>query len=406
MKLNDLKEQRALKLAEARALVDKADAEKRAMTGDEQKAFDGLKAEIQKIEADEARAAFLADAERRAIGAPVDKAAAELEKRISVIDAINAQVEGRAIAGALAEYNQEQRHQRAAPRGVLVPASLFAEQRAAQTTTTAATITPDDYRPDQFVGILRNALVVRSLGARVLSDLRGDVVIPRQKTSHTAEWLAEGDALTDSGMTFDSIKLQPRHVGAITELSRQLLQQANPAIESLVRNDFVAVVSAAVDKALISGDGVKEPKGLLTAATGTGTLATPSWAAVLELIEGLALKNINPNHWLTSPEVATVLRSTLKASSAGSEHLLQDGQLAGLPVAVTNQVGKNGTTGQIILGDFSEMIVGQWGGIDVLANQYAEGPYSRGAVQVRILTTLDMIPRRPEAFTIVNDVTL
>lgn len=406
MKLNDLREARALKLAEARALVDKADAEKRAMTGDEQKAFDGLKAEIQKIEQDEARAAFLAEAERRAIGSPVDKAAAELEKRISVIDAINAQVEGRAIAGALAEYNQEQRHQGAAPRGVLVPASLFAEQRAAQTTTTAATITPDDYRADQFVGILRNALVVRSLGARVLSDLRGDVVIPRQKTSHTAKWLAEGDALTDSGMTFDSIKLQPRHVGAITELSRQLLQQANPAIESLVRNDFVAVVSAAVDKALISGDGVKEPKGLLTAATGTGTLATPSWAAVLELIEGLALKNISPNYWLTSPEVATVLRSTLKAASAGSEYLMQNGQMAGLPVAVTNQVGKNTTTGQIILGDFSEMIVGQWGGIDVLANQYAEGPYSRGAVQVRILTTLDMIPRRPEAFTVIDDVTL
>lgn len=406
MKLNDLKEQRAQKLADARALVDKADAEKRAMTGEEQKAFDGLKAEIQKIEADEARAAFLAEAERRAIGAPVDKAAAELEKRISVIDAINAQVEGRAIAGALAEYNQEQRHQGAAPRGVLVPASLFAEQRAAQTTTTAATITPDDYRADQFIGILRNALVVRSLGARVLSDLRGDVVIPRQKTSHTAQWLSEGDPLVDSGMTFDSIKLQPRHVGAITELSRQLLQQSNPAIEELVRNDFVAVVSAAVDKALISGDGVKEPKGLLTAATGTGTLATPSWAAVLELIEGLALKNISPNYWLTSPEVATVLRSTLKAASAGSEYLMQNGQMAGLPVAVTNQVGKNTTTGQIILGDFSEMIVGQWGGIDVLANQYAEGPYSRGAVQVRILTTLDMIPRRAEAFTIVNDVTL
>ena len=405
MKLNDLREHRALKLAEARALVDKADAEKRAMTGEEQKAFDGLKAEIQKIEQDEARAAFLAEAERRAIGAPVDKAAAELEKRISVIDAINAQVEGRAISGALAEYNAEQRNQGAAPRGVLVPASLF-EQRAAQTTTTAATITPDDYRPDQFVGILRNALVVRSLGARVLGGLRGDVVIPRQKTSHTAEWLAEGDALTDSGMTFDSVKLQPRHVGAITELSRQLLQQSNPAIEELVRNDFVAVVSAAVDKALIHGDGLKEPEGLLTAATGTGTLATPSWAAVLALIEDLALKNISPSHWLTSPEVATVLRSTLKAASAGSEYLMQNGQMAGLPVAVTNQVGKNTTTGQIILGDFSEMIVGQWGGIDVLANQYAEGPYSRGAVQVRILTTLDMIPRRPEAFTIIDDVTL
>lgn len=94
---------------------------------------------------------------------------------------------------------------------------------------------PEDFRADQFVGLLRNSMVVRSLGARVLPNLRGDVVIPRQATSSTAQWLAEGDSLSDSGMTFNNITLKPKHVGAITELSRQLLQQANPSIEQLVR---------------------------------------------------------------------------------------------------------------------------------------------------------------------------
>ena len=60
----------------------------------------------------------------------------------------------------------------------------------------------------------------------------------------------------------------------------------------------------------------------------------------------------------------------------------------------------------MILGDFSEMIVGTWGSVDILTNQFAEGPYSRGAVQVRILTTMDMVPRREDAFTVIDDIAL
>jgi hypothetical protein len=44
--------------------------------------------------------------------------------------------------------------------------------------------------------------------------------------------------------------------------------------------------------------------------------------------------------------------------------------------------------------------------VDVVTNPFAEGPFSRGAVQVRILTTCDMVPRREDAFTVIDDVTL
>ena len=188
-------------------------------------------------------------------------------------------------------------------------------------------------------------------------------MIPRQKTSATAYWLSEGDALTDSGLTFDSIGLKPRHVGGITELSRQLLQQSNPSIEQLVRDDFVNVVSQAVDRAMLHGNGTTEPEGLVTASTGTGTLATLTWATVLTVLEGLALANINPNYWLTSPHIVTKLRSTLKAAGLPG-YLMESGQLAGLPVAVSQHLAnKAGTpaTGRMILGDFTEMIIGTWG---------------------------------------------
>ena len=404
MQLHQIREAKAARVSEARSLL----ASMPTLTPEAQTKFDAIKAEIVNLEGQEARAQFVEDAERRSLGTPVHKSVTDLENSISIVEAIAAHAENRSLTGALAEYNQEQKRQGVQAKGVLIPHSLF-EQRAAQTTTTAAGIVPEDFRADQFVGLLRNSMVVRSLGARVLPNLRGDVVIPRQATTSTAQWLAEGDALTDSGLTFDSIGLTPKHVGAITELSRQLLQQSNPAIESLVRQDFIDVVSLAIDRALIHGDGLKEPEGLLTAATGTGTLGAPTWAKVMTVLQGLAMKNITPNAWLTHPEVATKLRSMLTIDGLPGWMLDDNGRLAGIPVAISNQlVKKAGTpaTGRMIVGDFSEMIVGTWGSVDVVTNMYAEGPFSRGAVQVRILTTCDMVPRREDAFTVIDDITL
>ena len=405
MQLHEIREARAAKVAEARSLL--ASVNGQNLTPEAQTKFDAIKAEITALEGQEARAQLVEDWERRSLGQPVDKSRTALESRISLVDAIAAHAEQRSLSGALAEFNAEQKRQGVQAKGVLIPASLF-EQRAAQTTTTAAGIVPEDFRADQFVGLLRNSMVVRSLGARVLPNLRGDVVIPRQATTSSAQWLAEGDALTDSGMTFNNITLKPKHVGAITELSRQLLQQSDPSIESLVRDDFINVVSLAIDKALIHGDGVKEPEGLLTAATGVGNLATLNWANVLTVLQGLALKNITPNAWLTHPKVATVLRKTLREAGLPG-YLLDNGQLAGVPVAVTNQLAEKAGSpakGRMICGDFSEMFVGTWGSVDVVTNMFAEGPFSRGAVQVRILTTCDMVPRREDAFTVIEDIAI
>ena len=407
MTIAAIRENRAAKVAEMRTLLNTAQGEKRSLNQAEQTAFDTLKAAVTNLEGEESRALFLEDAERRSLGHVADKHATSLEKQISIVDAINAQVENRALTGALAEYNQEQKRNGTQAQGVLIPQSLF-EQRAAQTTTTAAGIVPEDFAASQFVGLLRNAMLVKSLGARVLPNLRGDTVIPRQATTATAQWIAEGTALTDSGITFDNITLKPKHVGALTELSRQLLQQSNPAIEQLVRDDFVQVVGLAIDKAMIHGNGTTEPEGLLTAATGTGTLATLNWTTILKVIEDLGLVNVNPNAWLTHPAIVTKLRAALKTAGLPG-YLLENGQMAGLPVYSTNQLdAKAGSPnkGRIIVGDFTEMVVGTWGSVDLLANPYAEGPYSRGAVQVRILTTMDMIPRRENAFAVIDDLAL
>lgn len=407
LKIHEIREARAAKVAEARALLDTAQGK---LNAEQQKTFDGLKAAITDLEGQEQRAAFVEECERRSMGQPADKQAAQLESRISVIDAINAQIEGRALNGALGEFNAEQKRMGITSRGVLVPASLF-EKRA--TTATAAQIVPDDFAPNEYVGLLRNSMVVQRLGARVLPNLRGDLVVPKVATAHTAEWLAEGDKLTGSNATYDSIKLTPRHVGAKTELSRQLLQQSSPAVEALVRDDFVQIVSLALDLAMLHGDGIKEPLGLVgrTGLAGdvqTGNLATLSWATFLELFEKLALVNANPNGIVTHPEVVTKLRSTLKTTGLPG-YLMENGQVGGINVSMTNQLqAKAGAPdkGRLILGDFSQILIGQWGALDILANPYAQDSFDAGAVQIRVMATMDMQARHEAAFVLVEDLGL
>lgn len=407
MRLNDIREQKAGKIAEMRALAG-ADS----MTSEAKIKFDALKKQVEELEQDEARAQFVEDMERRDLGTPVDTSRRNMESQVNVLDAIACQVENRSATGALAEFQAEAKRQGLTARngGILVPTSIF-EKRATQTTTTNASIVPDDYKADQFIGLLRNSLLVRGLGARVLTGLRGDTVLPKQTGAATAYWVDEGDSLTESSATFSSIKLTPRHVGALSSLSRQLVQQANPAIEQLVRDDFSAVVSLAVDKALLHGTAAnKQPVGILNVSgIETASLATLDWEAVLAMLEKLALQNVTPNAIITHPKAATVLQTTLKDSVAGAAYLMQGGRMADLPVHVTGQLdGKTGTpsTGRLIAGDFSQLVIGEWGATEILANPYAAGYYEKGDVQLRILHTMDAVVRHPKAFVVADDLGL
>ena len=409
MKVADLREARAAKVGEMRAMLQKAEQEKRSLTDAEKAAFDNLKGEVTTLEGDEQRAQFMADMERRQAGDPVaDKPAAQLEQRVSLLKVLQAAMEGRALTGAEAEYAAEtERRTGRKAQGVFVPASLF-EKRATLTTTTPELI-GTDHRADQFIAPFRDALLARRLGVRVLSGLRGNLSIPKYGTGLSVGWVAENQAVPESNLDMDSVTLTPKHAGGVTELSRQLIQQASPDVEQLVRDDFAFMLAKAIDSALIKGGGANEPKGVMsTAGIQTANLATLSWANVSAMIGKLEAVNANvaSSAWLVAPAAAGALRTTLKSASAGANYLLQDGRLGELPVYVTNQVPTVGTApakNVAILGDWSQVMLGIWSEIDILVNPFAEAPYKKGNVLVRAMSTVDIGVRHPEAFVVASD---
>lgn len=413
MTLQEIRQRKAARTAEARAIVAKAETEKRQLTTEESTSFNTIRADIESLEQDEQRQQFLDDAERRSTGVTITgnpDTVANLESRVSLLRVLQAGVENRALIGAELEYAQEtERRTGRKAQGVFVPMSAL--ERRVNTTGSAPELVPTDHRADLYIQPLRNKLLARRLGVRVLSGLHGNVSIPKHGTGVSVGWVAENGAVPDSDVNPSNITLTPRHAGGLTELSRQLIMQSSPDVEQLVRDDFAAVLAQAIDSALIKGGGANEPVGVLsTVGIQTANLATLNWANVLAMKAKAELANVDASSWLFNPSVAAKLAGAEKSTGTGIYLLNDEGRMAGLQSYSTNQVPNDATpdpdTGIAILGDWSQVLLGIWSEIDILVNPYAQPAYGRGGVLVRAMSTVDVGVRHPQAFVVASDIAL
>lgn len=417
MTLQEIRQRKAAKVAEQRALLAKATNESRNLNADESAKFDALKAEVTELEAAESRQQFVDEQERRAAGVTITTGTggdtvAALESRVSLLDVLQAGVEGRALTGAAAEYQQEtERRTGRKAQGAFVPMSLL-EKRAPVTTGTAPELVPTDHRGDLYIAPLRKKLLARRLGVRVLSGLHGNVSIPKGGTDTSVGWVAENGAVPETDIDPANVTLSPKHAGGYLELSRQLIMQGSPDVEQLVRDDFAAVLAQAIDSALIAGTGAgAQPRGVLnTVGVQTHSLATLNWANVLAMKAKAEIANADATSWMFSPTVAAKFAGTEKAAGTAVYLMGDDGKIAGIQSYSTNQVPANATpdpdTGIAILGDWSQVLLGIWSEIDILVNPYAQPAYGRGGALIRAMSTVDVAVRHPQAFVTASDLAL
>ena len=70
------------------------------------------------------------------------------------------------------------------------------------------------------------------------------------------------------------------------------------------------------------------------------------------------------------------------------------GTVNGIDAAATNQI----PTGYLLLGDFSQVLVGMWGVVELLVNPYGATDFSKGNVKVRAILDADIAVRQAGAF--------
>lgn len=396
MKTADLMEQRA-------AIVDRMNA---AHTADDNTAFEAAETELRALDGKLARQRTIDAAERTEAGTPLTTRDggeyAELRNQ-SLIETLRFGAGMPVADRAKVEREQAMLAERAGTpaKGVYVATELF-EQRAAMTTATAGTVTPDSFRPDLFTSALTATTIMSRLGATTLTGLTGDVVIPRETDSPNVAWVNENEALPIDGATFDSLTLTPHHVGVITELSRQLIMQSSPAIEQLVRNMMSRNIALEIDRAAIAGSGTgAEPRGILNdPGVPSVAFATDLFTTTANMIAAADIANVGTERAFVSTN--GVRAAAMKLRDGDGHPITLAETFHNEPAYFSNQVP--GTLGDgndqgLVYGDWRDFLIGIWSQLDVLVNPYAETAYSKGNILIRAMATVDFGVRRPASFT-------
>lgn len=313
------------------------------------------------------------------------------------------------------------------PQGLFIPSDVLNAPRQRDLLVgsgTGGNLVATDHLGASFVQLLRERNLAMELGATLLGDLNGNVAIPTQTGGATSFWVAEGSAPTESAQTFGQVVLTPKTVGAYTDYSRKMLLQSSPDIESLIRADLAAVLGNEVDRAVFNGSGTgAEPLGLLS-ASGLGSVAIGTnggaltWDHVLEFEKQVHLAVANGASGLahvTTTAVRKKAKATVKvAGDAGAGFLWENGSapgnglINGYRAAATEHLPSNLTKGSgtalsaMILGNWPDVFIGMWGGLDVLLDPYTNA--TSGGRRLVALLDCDVAVRRGASFAVCKDI--
>lgn len=309
--------------------------------------------------------------------------------------------------------------------GVFVPVShltvgdrRYSDRNTLATSGTPSNLIQTDLREQDFIEALRNTAKVFQLGARFMTGLMGPVEIPKQTGVSTAYWVGENQVIPESDLQFGQIGMSQKTVVSRVSMTRNLLMQSSVSVENIVREDMVREIALAIDKAAFSGSGIgAEPRGILNYAINSVPLgadgAAPTYASLVAMCSEIENDNadISTLKFLTNTRVKSKLMLTpMQASGVEGNFVLKEGAstLMGYSFNVSNQIPSNLTKGNgsslsaIILGCWDQLIVGEWGVLEILPNVYGK-TYETGGVEIRAIKSLDMCLRHEQSFAAITD---
>lgn len=278
-----------------------------------------------------------------------------------------------------------------------------------------------------LIELFRAETVVKEIGATVLDGLTGiPVEIPKQTGGSTTFWIGENTAITPSDLAFGQLAMNPHTVAALVKLSNRLVRMSSPAAEQLVRNDIAINLALAADLAALRGSGIDgEPLGIANtpglatidfnaSASTSGYVTNPGYEQMYDMEYQLAQANALRGRlgYLFHP---TLRRSFAKirvdqgGGAANGQFLsspVTDPQLEsylGYPFRRTTQIPVDlgsGSQTEVYFGNWSDMIIAMWGGMEILASQETSDAFAKNQTWVRILMDMDVGIRHIESFVL------
>lgn len=304
-------------------------------------------------------------------------------------------------------------------RGHVIP-SAYLRAASGQNYTTAAdggNLTEEGER--RYFDILKDKLVVAGLGATVLTDLVGTFTAIGSSAVQAA-WEGEGDMNELKKVAYSKLTMTPHRSSISVATTKDLLRQTSFDVEADLLNKITDAHAQLLEKAAINGSGSDgEPTGILK-TTGIGSVAMGTnggaidWKHIVALETEVNSKNANRGRmaYLSNAKVNGVLKTTEMATGTARFLLSNEAPktLNGYPFDWTNLVPSTLTKGTaaskcsaLIFGNFQDLYIGQWGGIDIVVDPYTKA--RNGEIIITLNAWNDIKVVEPKSFAAIVDIT-
>lgn len=238
---------------------------------------------------------------------------------------------------------------------------------------------------------LRAKNVLVQAGAKFYTGLTNNAQIPVM-TGSNVNWAGENVAATDGNVAFKNVTLTPKRLTAYVDISKMLLAQDSVGVENAIRQDLINAINSKLESTILG-------KGAKSATTPAGIFngKTPTKVTDFEGLVGLEAAVEEANvlggiSYIASPSARASFRNMMKGSRGTAQLAYVDGTLDGTPVYSTSNVEAK----TFVVGDFSNLAIGSWGGLDIVVDNYTQAV--NGMIRLVVNAYFDAALIRPEAF--------
>lgn len=299
--------------------------------------------------------------------------------------------------------------------GIMVPPEVLTRALNSDTSGTASGDTGGNaiattLMSQSFIDMLRNRAVLMRL-ATPLSGLVGNVDIPLQASGASGYWIGEDEDADEDVLELGQLAMSPKTVAAYSEITRKLLKQSSVDMEALVRRDLASALALTIDKAGFYGSGSNnQPLGIknysgvnavdFDGASSGGGSALPTYAEVVQMETAIASDNadVNSMAYAMGAGMRGHLKTTEKFDGTNGSPIWESGNTVnGYRSEVTNQI----SSGDLFFGNWADVVVGMWGGLDITVDPYSNS--KKGRLRIVTMQDVDILLRRVESFCYGSD---
>lgn len=235
---------------------------------------------------------------------------------------------------------------------------------------------------------LKNKLVFTELGANYLTGLVGNISIPSYSGS-TAGWAGEIESAQDGAGTFDTVEYAPKRITAYIDISKQFINQDAVGAEALLRRDIVDAIAQVLEATILGENDAttKKPQGIFYGAEEVEV----SYDTLIDMEETLETANVPGDYkFVVSPAIKAAMKKTTEGGTKSDfRFLYQNGEANGYPVIST------GNSKGIALANWSDLLVCQFGALDLTVDQFTQA--TKGCIRLVVNAYFDAKFRRAES---------